>query len=259
MNTTRHTPLLALLATSALLSGCIIVSNGDDDDDGGSSCEGPCDPVDSATSTSTSSGGEPSCDGDEVSCPCAADGSCGAGEACVSGACVPGCDFDHECASGQRCAEGMCLPACDAEGGCSDGARCVGGACLPEPGEACGESAPCESGVCVEGACRESCASHADCAAGELCNAATGACQPDLGPSPSCGPTLACAGTGQTCVEGSCRYTCESLTDCKLVDARFVACEAGVCLTELEASPSCTLSIACPEGQLCVSNQCLSP
>jgi hypothetical protein len=257
MNTTCRAPLYALLATSALLSGCIIISNGDDADDGAPSCDGPCDT--GGTGPSTSSGGESSCDGEQVSCPCAEDGGCGASEACVSGACVPGCDFDHQCASGQRCAEGMCLPACDAEGGCAEGSSCLAGACLPEPGVACGESEPCASGVCVEGTCRENCASHAECAKGQLCNAATGARQPDLGPTPSCGPTRACAGTGQACVEGSCRYPCESLTDCKLVDARFEACDAGVCLTELEASPSCTLSIACPEGQLCVSNQCVQP
>jgi hypothetical protein len=264
MNTLRLAPLA--LAALSLSSACIIIDkDGDDDLD-----DVPCVDcgVGGATSGGPGAGGSPSagpgaggaevCDPTELACPCAEDGTCGEGEACVLGACVPGCNFDAECPGGTRCAEGQCLPACDA-GACAEGASCVGGACIPDAAGECGEDAPCAEGVCVEGRCAEACASHADCGEDELCNAATGACQADLGPAPSCTDAAPCSGIGQSCVDGMCRYPCADLTECKLVDARFAACEAGVCLGEREASPTCTLSIVCPDGELCVSNACVAP
>jgi hypothetical protein len=45
--------------------------------------------------------------------------------------------------------------------------------------------------------------------------------------------------------------------ECKLIDNRFEACDMGVCKTIEEIAPECTLSMPCPDGLDCISNQCL--
>ena len=63
--------------------------------------------------------------------------------------------------------------------------------------------------------------------------------------------------TGEVCEsDGFCHYPCTSLNQCKLIDNRFVACD-GVCKTDQEVNPQCTLTMPCPTGKTCISNTCL--
>jgi len=39
-------------------------------------------------------------------------------------------------------------------------------------------------------------------------------------------------------------------------DNRFVACDQGICKTEEEVNPQCTLTTPCPSGKSCISNTC---
>jgi hypothetical protein len=78
---------------------------------------------------------------------CDAEGRCGFG-LCVDGTCIGAiaCVDASTCGDGEACIAGACLPPCDAQGACGDGERCVSGACVadvaPPP--------PPDGGVVVE-------------------------------------------------------------------------------------------------------------
>jgi hypothetical protein len=94
---------------------------------------------------------------------------------------------------------------------------------------------------------------------GQVCDGATGTCIPDPSPKPACGASMTCP-QGQECLtDGFCHYPCTSVTDCKLIDNRFVACSGtpNVCKTDQEVNPQCTLTMPCPVGKSCISNTCL--
>jgi hypothetical protein len=176
----------------------------------------------------------------------------------VAGHCAEPCNFDFECAAGEVCASGECVPSCSDEAPCEDGSLCTSGACLPDPSFVqCTTGAECESGLCADGLCRAPCVSNSECSFDFVCDATLGACVVDTSPTPSCSEALPCAGAGQSCVDGVCRYPCETLEACKLVDARFDACDAGICKTQEELEPQCSFDLPCDGGALCISNVCL--
>ncbi len=206
-------------------------------------------------------GAEPSCDPAVVICPCGPTGTCDGGLECVDGKCLSGCGFDYECGPGKVCGDGACVPGCDASLPCADGFACVGGGCLPDPTDPqCTTAGDCGGLACVDGFCAAACATNAQCPTGQLCDATSGTCFTDTTPKPLCGPSQTCPGVGQKCLaDGYCHYECTTLTQCKLVDARFEGCDMGVCKTAAELSPECTLGDPCPQGQVCVSNACVQP
>jgi hypothetical protein len=77
----------------------------------------------------------------------------------------------------------------------------------------------------------------------------------DTRPTPNCTESSQCLSTEQ-CVTGYCRYTCTTDAECLLVDARIGSCSSGICVSQSEASPQCTVQSDCPSGQDCISNQC---
>jgi hypothetical protein len=216
-----------------------------------------------ATGAGGSGGSAPACDPAVTTCPCDAEGACPEGTQCIEGLCLAGCDFSYECGPGKVCANGQCALGCDDGSPCPEaGTTCENGVCVVDPlNPACSDQTPCAGAgeICVDGVCATGCATHADCAAGEVCNAATGACILDPSPQPGCGAVgAACGGVGQQCMaDGYCHYPCTTVEACQLIDNRFIACDTGICKTEEEVSPECTIEDPCPAGQDCISNSCL--
>jgi hypothetical protein len=255
--------LVFLAPVPAFLSGCVIYDddyrcNNDDCYQGGNS------PIGGANAGAGNVGGQgeggaaAACDQSVVVCPCSDASECAEGLDCVDNKCLDGCGFDFECGDAEVCADGQCVDVCNSDGLCGEGYACVGGGCLPDPeNPICTTPTDCAGLPCVDGFCTTACLTNADCAEDFLCEAATGTCFPDLGPTPLCGPETACTGEGQTCsAEGFCRYACETVEECKLIDARFDACDADVCKTDEELNPECTLGLPCAAPQVCVSNEC---
>jgi hypothetical protein len=263
--------LLGLVATT-VLGGCIILDeDGDDDGCFGSECgqgaSGNQAPVGGeggagAQGPEGGQGGEggsvPACDPAQNLCPCDDAVVCGDGLSCVAGHCAEPCNFDFECASGEVCASGECLSSCSDEAPCQDGFLCSAGACLPDPSFVeCTMGSECESGLCADGLCRAPCVTNLECAEDFVCDATNAACVVDTSPTPSCSDDLPCTGAGQSCVDGVCRYPCETLEACKLIDARFDACDVGICKTQEELEPECSFELPCAGGAPCISNVCL--
>lgn len=202
-------------------------------------------------------GAPPSCDPSQVICACSETVACAEGLTCVSGQCLAACGFDYDCGPGLVCGNGQCVAACDADNPCGAGYACVGGGCLVNPADPqCIDETGCDGLACIGGFCTTACETHADCGTGQLCDGATSGCVADLSPVPLCDDQTACPGTGQACLSGTCHYECLDVTDCKLIDARFDACDRGFCKTDLEANPECTASSPCAGGEACVSNVC---
>jgi hypothetical protein len=214
-----------------------------------------------STSTSTGTGGAPpSCDPTVTTCPCDANNKCADGKQCISGLCIDGCNFSYECGAGKVCANGACVPGCDTNTPCSAGYTCKSGACVLDPSNPmCGPSNPCPTGqICgSNGQCTTACTTNADCASGQVCDGATNQCIPDPSPKPTCDAQKPCPGSQVCQADGFCHYPCTSVTQCKLIDNRFVACDQGICKTDEEVNPECTLSKPCPAGKTCISNKCL--
>jgi hypothetical protein len=285
-------PVLALgLLGAATATGC----GGCEDstlicDDLGENCEvcdgygcNPADPhqpgVTTAASGSTGQGGSTStgtgggttgtggsaCDDEVTTCGCETSDDCSADLDCVGGLCVDGCDFSYECGAGNVCANGACVPGCDDAADCGAGYTCDldKGICVVDPANPecsdtidlppCPEAQECENGLCVT-----PCTTNAECPAGEICDATAGHCVDDPSPQPVCGGEVQCTGVGQVCMDdGYCHYPCTDVNECKLIDSRFVACEASTCKTEEEVDPECSVNDPCPDGQDCISNTCI--
>ncbi len=208
------------------------------------------------------SGGAPPCDPSMAVCPCEAGDTCATeGTQCLGGLCVKGCEHSYQCGPGKVCANGACAAGCAADVPCAEpGTTCDKGVCVPDPQHpACSDAAPCAGGEkCVGGLCQAPCVNNAACAGGEVCDGATGTCIPDPSPKPLCGQGQECVGVGQQCgQDGFCHYPCSDLAQCQLIDSRFVACDGGVCKTEEEVAPECSLEKPCAEGKDCISNKCL--
>lgn len=211
---------------------------------GGAGASGPCDPA-------------------QTTCACDAEGACAdANLKCVSGLCIDAtCSFSYECGAGSVCANGACVAGCDASTPCVAGYACDKGICQVDPvNPACSAEQPCvgDGQICAGGLCAAACATNAECGDGLLCDASVGACVPDPSPKVGCNADKPCTGAGQECMaDGYCHYACAAVTECKLIDSRFVACGGGVCMSQAEANPECTFEHPCPDGKDCIANKCL--
>ena len=204
---------------------------------------------------------------------CTKDSDCPSGEACVGSGqwakCTAksnACTYTSECAAGKVCADGECLTDCSQGQTCAAGTTCTKGICEPNAGTQCtsdaqcsGSTPKCENGSCVAACDPNAPATSAQCAAGEYCD--NGACVPDTRPAPNCGDASQCA-ANQVCLDGFCRYSCSTDTDCKLIDARIGYCAKDkTCRDAQEAQAEdgaggCLSSADCQSGQICISNTC---
>jgi hypothetical protein len=165
-----------------------------------------------------------------VDAPCLGDVDCAREQICGdTGRCQDGCSGDAECPNGNLCVGGRCVPPCGDAAPCTAPAECapdgrcrVPGGCAtsadcPErethcdlsthlcaPG--CERDADCLSAAdeCVDGRCRErGCTGNYQCAFEQICDLASGACEPAGGRhcEPGCDPMVegAC-GAGNACV-----------------------------------------------------------
>jgi len=200
------------------------------------------------------------CDPALTTCPCDADlDPCSDGTQCVEGLCLEGCNNTFECADEMVCANGLCVEGCDDATLCESAYMiCENGVCVVDPqNPECDVQADCDPQICEGGLCVDPCDQNDDCAPGELCNGGAGTCFPDPSPAPMCDDATTCPGLGQMCWEdGFCRYPCSAVAECKLIDARFDHCSAGVCKTDLELNPECDLDTPCPVGEDCISSEC---
>lgn len=204
-------------------------------------------------------GGAATCDAKLSTCPCDASDSCSDGKTCVNGLCIDGCNFSYECGPGSVCFNGACVDGCSTQNPCDAGYVCTDGGCVQDTmNPQCSDSVPCTEGqICVDGLCTTGCDVNADCAPGEICDGAAHACIADPSPKPICNSAMPCPAPQICQTDGYCHYPCATVTECKLVDNRFVACDQGVCKTQEEVAPECSLSMPCPAGKNCVSNKCL--
>ncbi len=264
-----------LIAPSALFIvfalGGVVVANGcygqegsyqcDENGENCSICDSSgCRPASPTVNTgSGSSGGETACDPSVTTCGCAANTDCPTDTLCIDGLCIVGCNNSFECGADKVCVNGKCEISCNAQSPCDAGYVCDKGYCVADTANPqCTDSTQCAAGAnCIDGICRLGCEETSDCAADEVCDATNSSCIPNPSPTPSCGPDKPCPGAAECGGDGYCHYGCKDLTECKLVDSRFFACDLGICKTEEEVNPECTLQKPCPVGKDCVSNQCL--
>ena len=131
--------------------------------------------------------------------------------------------------------------------------------CTPDPTKpGCDAAHPCGTGeICVGGLCTTGCNTDSQCAAGEVCDGSSHACIQDPAAKPICNTSKPCPPPEVCQADGYCHYPCSTVNQCKLIDNRFVACDKGVCKTDAEVNPECTLTKPCPAGKDCISNKCL--
>jgi hypothetical protein len=203
-------------------------------------------------------GGAAPCDPTTTTCPCDAETPCATGLTCVAGLCISGCNFSYECGPGKVCFDGACKDGCNDQKPCDAGYACDKGACIPDAqNPQCDAQNPCPSGeICVGGLCTTGCNTSADCLVGEVCDGSTHACIPDPSPKPLCDANNPCPAPQVCEADGYCHYPCADLAACKAFDHRFVTCDAGTCKLPEEITPECSLTMPCPPGKNCVSNQC---
>ncbi len=230
--------------------------------DVGTACNGSC--VDTAT--------------DPTHCG-ACGNRCGAGMACVAGACAASCPTGQivcngvcatlatdrqncgacgtACAAGQVCTAGVCATSCsagltDCSGTCvatmNDPTHC--GSCTTACALSNASAQACAAGTCVVGACA---AGFGDCDR----NAANG-CEvtlrgTDVTNCGGCGTRCAFANAAATCVDGACvRGTCTTgFGDCDGNAAN--GCEASVTADNANCGACGT---ACAAGQVCSAGAC---
>ncbi|KAK2714568.1 hypothetical protein QYM36_008952 [Artemia franciscana] len=161
----------------------------------------------------------PSYIGDPFQTGCRANGTCPGGSkdcppdyVCRNGQCINPCiGF---CGPNAICEMFNSEPVCTCDTGFTTG----GGGCSRE-GVGCDSDGDCESGACVDGACKVSCQVKTDCAVGE------------------------------TCFSGLCSTPCRGSSQC----ATGQACIGGIC------APGCRTDSDCPTKQSCINNKCEDP
>ncbi|HEY3358552.1 MAG TPA: choice-of-anchor D domain-containing protein [Polyangia bacterium] len=241
-------------------------------------------------------GGSPSCSpylcGGAATCgtTCAADTDCATGSYCATNAtCQPQKSQGAACnaTAGQDCRVGGCR-VCGTAGGCVDGyccnTACAGGACDVCNGAALGiggavngtcsnatagyaGSPSCAPYVCTGGAaCPVTCASDAQCAAGDYCDA-TSHCVPQKPQGTTCNVaagqdclTAGCraCGTAGGCVDGYCCNTTCAGGPCDICNAAalgFGGTQNGTCTNApagYAGNPSCAPYL-CGGGVSCAS------
>lgn len=207
---------------------------------------------------------------------CTGTSTCPSGFLCTTAGCSKTCIANAECLRGEVCKTGVCAPPkeqpgvskeCTTKTDCGDGKTCVGSACVPKS-EVCSFSSECDDGrICADGACLAACSATSACEGTAVCD--KGVCRPgvdpgdagvpDTRPKPNCDTDLECGGgeTAKMCIGGYCRYTCQTDDTCRLIDTRIGFCAAdGVCRTENEANPECTIDAPCEGGKSCIDNRC---
>lgn len=203
-----------------------------------------------------------SCGGSNGPCVCTTNSECSSDQVCAQGECIAKsavCRYASECDAGQSCVDGKCVKPCSDDAACGPNATCDKGFCQPKPPTSqCTSDAQCSGATpkCLAGKCSAPCANDAACGNGQYCN--QGACAIDTRPKPICTATdkTACS-ANQSCVDGYCKYTCQSDDNCRLIDARIGYCGVDhVCRTPAEAKPQCTAQADCAAGLSCIDNSC---
>ncbi len=164
------------------------------------------------------------------------------------------CRFSHECGAGRACLNGACQAECDADTMCPEGQGCTDGWCTPDASQECEDDTACEDGqICMNGACIDSCTDDPECGEGRYCNG--GQCTVDTRPKPFCKEDSECE-PGHPCVGGVCRTTCETHDQCLRFDVQFSFCKENLCVTGNEATSDCATNRHCEPGKVCLDGVC---
>ena len=201
---------------------------------------------------------------------CAVRSDCAQGELCTAGACV-GCARSRDCALSELCdpVQRLCVlrpcfgTACLAHADCNLGQYCVQGLCLDPAhpltagGQICSVQLCAKDRDCNQGqrcnlrtfVCETDlgCTAFSPCAADQICNPGTGACDPSCTASTAeqvCGPTV-------PCLSGRC-VQCASDADCGPGLTCDVASSRCVGPTSCVQSRDCLVGLFCdPAAQIC--------
>ena len=175
------------------------------------------------------------CEGGQCQPGCQTNEECGGTRLteCIAGECLATCTGDGSCGEGELCDGGVCVPVeCEGTGleGCPEGQRCDGaGRC--EPYTACDDDLDCIEGeFCDDGICEplEPCLSDLNCGSGEICEA--GYCLP----VDACDDDSACD-EDSVCIGGLCvPRLCRGDVDCEAGQI----CEEGACAEAPEGTPA---------------------
>lgn len=194
-----------------------------------------------------------------VCSPCTSHADCGgANDYCLGypdgrGYCGRACRSDADC-GGDRCVSTsggpQCVrfsgtmptctassPGCTRDTDCDADEICSGGTCVPRPatgrelGEACAGDSDCRSGLCLAGACSQSCdwLEPASCPSGFYCNEDPSSCGNGFCVRGAAGP-------------GGLGAPCSADTDCA-----SLYCDGGVCTQPCIPSGA----VGCPSGYTC--------
>ena len=202
--------------------------------------------------------------------PCT-DDSCEAATGCVTEPNAAGCDDSNACTLDESCSNSSCVAS--EEVACDDGDACTDDECDPASGDCvfapsdidCADGDPCTddgcdsaTGACTHGpaaACNLTpCPAEGECAAGSVCDDASGACVSCLTDA-DCDEGLVCV--AKACVDG---IPCQSTVQCKATDQVCdVLPEAGHCVDCLEdahcgASEACLMQ-ECVAAQPCATHK----
>jgi Cys-rich repeat protein len=206
--------------------------------------------------------------------PCRTDLECALGQVCTNGVCVAQslpCSSDIDCPPGEVCVTGLCQPSCtdmDGDGYCAfEDCDDQNPSIHPAAFEACdGLDNDCDGQV--DEGCSMTCASNADCAAGEVC--IDGVCIPA---GPQCSQDLDCP-AGQVCIAGTCQPACTDFDgdgfcageDCDDRDASVNPAASELCdgrdndcdgLVDEGCGQACTADADCAAGQVCWQGVCV--
>jgi len=215
---------------------------------------------------------------------------CGAGDVCDTGTgrCVPlpsPCQSDGECAPPNTvCETGQCVPGCGQVGGiqCTGAMMCnaMTGRCEQGQTPGCTSDAQCMPPATVcdvsQLICVPGCA-VSGCGANEICNTATGHCEPDMPPPMGAGALNASCASNADCTSTSCFdfggsigprciQACGSSADCPATFTCYPFDGAKMCVSQQLFSGasfgtphggSCSAPGECRSNYCHSSNQCM--